>query len=43
MLMSTMRIRYDIAGGKARVRVTLTDAAANVERWGQPVRVPRPA
>lgn len=39
---ATMRIRSDIAGGKARVRVTLTDAAANTERWSQPVRVPRP-
>ncbi len=43
MTTATMRIRSGIAGGKARVRVTLTDAAANVERWSQPVRVPRPA
>lgn len=38
---ATMRIRSGIARGKARVRITLTDAAANRERWGQPVRVPR--
>ncbi|MCC6222019.1 MAG: hypothetical protein IT201_00835 [Thermoleophilia bacterium] len=43
MRTATMRIRSDIAGGDARVRVTLTDAAGNVERWSQPVRVPRPA
>lgn len=43
MRTATMRIRSDIAGGDARVRVTLTDAAANSERWSQPVRVPQPA